>query len=72
MTCLKRALKRDESIPQGVASPLHVDCECGQAVAIETPSWNACPGCGTVYDGGGWIIATITKEEEPCLTPQSS
>lgn len=52
--CIKRALKRDDSIPVGQPAPLHVDCLCGRAVPISA-AVNVCQGCGTVYDQGGWI-----------------
>ena len=51
----RAAIKRDPAIPMGEKSPLHVDCECGQAVSIIEPI-NECSLCHTDYDLQGWTI----------------
>lgn len=62
VTCVKRALKRDPTVPAGIPSLLHVDCGCGQEVPI-VAARNTCAGCGVAYDTSGWILsAAVTPD----------
>jgi hypothetical protein len=51
----KLALKRDDSVPIGHASPLHLDCPCGARVNVDKKIVT-CPKCGTEYDENGWLL----------------
>jgi hypothetical protein len=63
MAYTKLARKRDPSVPQGQAAPMHLDCPCGQKVPV-TNDTNPCP-CGAVYDSDGWVItASLASKTE--------
>ena len=64
MPVIKKALKRDNSVPAGTAAPIHVDCDCGNPVLITEENYNECENCGVVYNAAGWIIHT-TVERRP-------
>jgi hypothetical protein len=66
---VKRALKRDQSIPIGISVTLHLDCECGNKVTIpSTPDSEqlvkTC-ACGIEYDQTGWILKRPSTTEAP-------
>lgn len=56
VACLKKAQKRDASIPVGEPSPMHLDCDCGTRVDLIEPIYSRCPTCGITYDWRGWIV----------------
>ena len=57
VTLRKLALKRDPTVPVGVASPLHLDCPCGTTVQIaDVGEVFICRGCGAEYDRAGWLF----------------
>lgn len=65
MTKLKTALIRRPGYPIGQPAPLYLNC-CGREIDVEKPFDKShsvtCQTCGTIYDGGGWVIgATLIR-----------
>jgi hypothetical protein len=60
VTCIKRALRREEGYPVGVSAPLYVACGCGGKVPVPTiagmPMTYVCGQCATEYDSKGYIL----------------
>ena len=64
MPVTKKALKRDNSVPAGIAAPMHVDCDCGRPVPITESIYNECDSCGKTYDAFGYIIHRTVERRE--------
>jgi hypothetical protein len=52
----KLALRRDNTVPVGVSSPLHSVCTCGAKIDIYKGDRHGCLKCGVVVDSNGWMI----------------
>lgn len=58
MKLTKLALRRDDTVPAGFQSALHLNCPCGRQVPVDPiaePDVFSLCGCGQIYDSRGWL-----------------
>jgi hypothetical protein len=62
---IKRALRRDPSVPVGQPAPLHLLCGCTTEVPV-VADVQTCATCGQAYDARGYLIVVPSWSGAPC------
>jgi len=63
ITCTKKALIRDNTVPVGKPAPMHIECFCDTHIPVPKPFTGnpvTCPNCRRQFDSCGYVMGEIS------------